>query len=61
MIQTASALRNPVFVDGGNYNGTPNMTRHPLLRETLVSMFGEDAKSFPNAVFMTMSRSQLKV
>jgi hypothetical protein len=54
LVQTASVLRYPVFVDGGNYNGTPNMTKHPLLREQLISNFGEDLKALPNAVFLPL-------
>lgn len=54
LVQSTSALRNPVFVDGENYNGTPNMTKHPLLREQLISYFGEDVKALPNAVFVPL-------
>lgn len=54
LVQTTSVLRNPVFVRGENYNGTPSMTRHPLLREQLITHFGEDAKALPNAVFVPL-------
>lgn len=54
LVQTASALRNPVFLDGENYNGLPNMTRHPLLRERLLGDFGSDAPLFANAVFVPL-------
>ena len=54
LVQTASVLRNPVFVGGENYNGTPNMTKHPLLREQLISQFGEDARALPNAIFVPL-------
>ncbi|MGC4368002.1 hypothetical protein [Hydrogenophaga sp. R2] len=54
LVQTTSALRNPVFVDGANYNGTPNMTRHPLLREHLLSGLGQDAAALPSAVFIPL-------
>lgn len=54
LVQTTSVLRNPVFVDGENYNGTPNMTRHALLREQLMTHFGEDARALPNAVFVPL-------
>jgi hypothetical protein len=53
-VQTASVLSNAVFVDGENYNGTPNMTKHPLLREQLLTHFGEIAKALPNAVFIPL-------
>lgn len=54
LVQTTSVLRNPVFLNGENYNGTPNMTKHPLLREQLLRHFGEDAKALPQAVFVPL-------
>lgn len=54
LVQTASVLRNPVFLDGANYNGTPNMTRHPLLREQLLTYFGEDVQYLSKAVFIPL-------
>lgn len=54
LVQTTSVLRNPVFVDGENYNGTPNMTKHPLLQEQLLTYFGQDVKALPNAVFVPL-------
>lgn len=47
-------LRNAVFVGGENYNGTPNMTRHPFLREQLQTYFGEDAKALPKAIYVPL-------
>lgn len=54
MVQTTSVLRNPVFVDGDNYNGTPNMISHPLLQKQLIDGFGQDAKALPDAVFIPL-------
>jgi hypothetical protein len=54
LVQTTSVLRNPVFVDGENYNGTPNMMRHPLLREQLITYFGEDVRALPKSVFVPL-------
>lgn len=54
LVQTTSVLRNPVFVGGENYNGTPNMTRHPLLCEHLLTYFGEDFKALPKAAFIPL-------
>lgn len=54
LVQTTSALRNPVFYKGKDYNGTPNMTRNPILREQLLSHFAEDAKALPNAIFVPL-------
>lgn len=47
LVQTTSVLRNPVFVAGANYNGTPNMLRHPLLREQLMTHFVEEVRALP--------------
>lgn len=54
LIHTTSALRYPVFVDGKNYNGTPNMVNNPLLRSQLESYFGEEAKALGKAVFIPL-------
>jgi hypothetical protein len=54
LVQTTSVLRNPVFIQGENYNGTPHMTRHPLLRTQLMTHFGEDARALPKAVFVPL-------
>jgi hypothetical protein len=54
LVQTTSALRNAVFIDGKNYNGTPSMVRHPLLQKHLMEGFGEDARAFPNAIFIPL-------
>lgn len=54
LVQTASVLRNPVFINGENYNGNPDMVRHPLLRTQLLSYFGEDIKLLPKAVFVPL-------
>jgi hypothetical protein len=54
LAQTASVLRNPVFINGENYNGSPDMTRHPLLRAQLFSYFGADVKSLPKAIFIPL-------
>lgn len=54
LVQTTSVLRNPVFIDGENYNGTPNMTRNALLRTQLTTYFAEDVGALPNAVFVPL-------
>lgn len=54
LVQTTSALRNPVFIKGKNYSGAPGMTKHPLLRDQLLKYFGEDAKQLPEAVFVPL-------
>lgn len=54
LVQTTSVLRNPVFVNGENYNGNPSMIRHPLLQKILIAGFGQDAAALPNAVFVPL-------
>ena len=54
LVQTTSLLRNAVFVNGENYNGSPVMTKHPLLREQLLTHFTDDARHFPDAVFIPL-------
>jgi len=54
LVQTTSVLRNPVFVKGENYNGTPRMTTNPLLRQQLLEGFAQDAKALSRAVFLPL-------
>ena len=54
LVQTTSVLRNAVFVNGENYNGTPSMIRHPLLQQQLMDGFGEDAQALPDAIFIPL-------
>lgn len=54
LLQTASVLQYPVFLNGENYNGTPDITRTPLLRRLLIEHFGAMAKSLPEAVFIPL-------
>jgi hypothetical protein len=54
LVQTTSVLRNAVFVAGENYNGTPNMTRSPLLQREMLEGFGADARQLPQAVYLPL-------
>lgn len=54
MVQTTSALRYPVFVGGENYNGSPNMTRHHLLRKHLAENFAKEIQMLKNAVLVPL-------
>ncbi|MDR1853376.1 MAG: uracil-DNA glycosylase family protein [Azoarcus sp.] len=55
LVQTTSVLRYPVFVgDKKNYAGTPNMIRHPLLRDQLTAHFAAEAAALPDAVFVPL-------
>ena len=54
LLQTSSVLQFPVFVDGENYNGTPDPLKSPLLKRLLVGHFGEMIKRLPNAVYVAL-------
>lgn len=61
LLQTASVLQFPVFVDGENYNGTPDPTKHPLLRQMVLQHFGKMCAQLPNAVFIPLGPVPSKV
>ncbi|MDB5969051.1 MAG: hypothetical protein JWQ90_1501 [Hydrocarboniphaga sp.] len=54
LAQTTSALRNAVFLRNGNYNGTPNMVKTPVLKRELMSGFAVEARLLPEAVFVPL-------
>ncbi len=54
LVQTTSVLRFPVFINGSNYNGTPDMLKHALLRRHLLEHFGAEAALLKNAVFVPL-------
>ncbi len=47
LVHYTSALRYPVFKNGGNYSGSPNILKHPLLVEQFNSYFLEEVKAIP--------------
>lgn len=61
MLQTASVLQFPVFVDGENYNGTPDPTKHSLLGEMIEQHFGKMCAQLPQAVFVPLGPVPSKV
>jgi hypothetical protein len=52
LFQPASVLCYPVFVDGKDYRGTPNLLRTPLLQRYLLAHFAEQARRLPDAIFV---------
>lgn len=54
LLHSTSALKYPVFIKGANYNGTPNMTKHPLLKSYLLANFGKEAEMLKNAIFVPL-------
>lgn len=53
-VHFTSALRYPVFVDGENYNGTPDMIRTPILREQIETHLMEEARALPKAIWLPL-------
>jgi hypothetical protein len=55
LMHVTGVLRQPVFVDGKNYNGaSPNMLTHPLLREQMLDYFAVEAAQLADAVFVPL-------
>jgi hypothetical protein len=55
LMHVTGALRQPIFVNGANYNGAnPNMLTTPLLQAQLLDYFGQEAAQLPDAVFVPL-------
>lgn len=54
LIHFTSALRYPVFVDGQNWSGQPNMVRTDLLRGWLEAFAGAELQLLPNALIVPL-------
>ncbi|MFD2741174.1 hypothetical protein ACFSUD_16465 [Sulfitobacter aestuarii] len=53
-VHFTSALRYPVFVDGKNYNGTPDLLKTPLLRKMVETHLAEEAQMLPDALWLPL-------
>lgn len=53
-VHFTSALRYPVFIDGRNYGGTPDMVRTPLLREMIEIHLAAEARALPAALWLPL-------
>jgi hypothetical protein len=53
-VHFTSALRYPVFVNGANYSGNPDLLRVPLLRDHLARWFGEELAALPCAIIVPL-------
>lgn len=60
-VQTTSLLRYPVFVDGKDYRGSPDMTKHPLLRHYLHTYFAEEVRQLKDALFISLGPAVQRV
>jgi len=54
LVHFTSALRYPVFVDGKNWSGTPDMVRTPKLREWLLTWTGAELKELQNCLIVPL-------
>lgn len=53
-VHFTSALRYPVFIDGKNYNGTPDMIGAPLLRKQVETHLAEEAMMLSHAIWLPL-------
>lgn len=53
-VHFTSALRYPVFVDGKNYNGAPDMLTTPILRRQVDAHLAEEALALPHAIWLPL-------
>ncbi len=61
LVQTTSLQRYPVFVKDDDYRGTPDMTKHPLLRKYLLENFVAEVEKLEDAVFLGLGPMVQKV
>lgn len=54
LVHFTSALRYPVFVNGENFSGTPNIVRTPVLRRHLDRWFGTEMAALKDAIFVPL-------
>jgi hypothetical protein len=53
-VHFTSALRYPVFVDGKNYNGTPDILTTPTLRRQIDTHLAEEAQALSHAIWLPL-------
>jgi len=53
-VHFTSALRYPVFRDGKNYNGMPNMLKTPVLRRMVDTYLAEEVRQLPEALWLPL-------
>lgn len=53
-VHFTSALRYPVFLDGANYNGTPDALRTPFLRTMIETSLADEARALPDALWLPL-------
>lgn len=53
-VHFTSALRYPVFVNGANYNGAPDMLGTPILREMVETHLAEEAIALRDSIWLPL-------
>jgi hypothetical protein len=61
VLQTASVLPFPVFVNGANYNGTPDPLKSAFLRGMVVEHFEPIVRALPDALYVPLGPVPAKV
>jgi hypothetical protein len=54
LVHYTSALRYPVYLNGDNYSGSPNMIRQPLLRRSIETYLAAEVRALPRAVWIPL-------
>jgi hypothetical protein len=54
LVHFTSALRYPVFVNGANYNGTPNMVRTKFLLRMIETHLAAEAVALPDTLWLPL-------
>jgi hypothetical protein len=58
LVHTTSAVRHPVFVNGGSYSGYwPDMTRQPVLRRYITEILADELQSMPFALVIPLGKA----
>lgn len=61
LLQSTSVLPYPVFVNGDNYNGSPDPTRTPFLRQLVLEYFVPFLNAAPQSVILPLGPVPTKV
>ncbi|MEZ0171097.1 hypothetical protein [Microvirga sp. TS319] len=54
LVHYTSALRYPVYLNGENYSGTPDMTSHPLLRRYVSEYLAAEVRQLTDAIWIPL-------
>lgn len=56
LVHFTSALRYPVFIEGKNYSGSPDLLKHPTLLAMVERYLAEEVRALPNATWIPLGR-----